>query len=255
MAVVLLLAISCSKKDNQVTAKANPSAAPATASPAAALASVTTEAPKKIKKHRPTTATYVNSVYGLSFSYPRKYSLQASKNETATNRESAFVKPGSLEIVRVDVPSDAYPDTDFSSGLLAVRLNPSLSAEECLEFNSKPLEPTKPASVKLGNNEFAEREEIKAEGLGESDLKYFHIFKNQACYEFALAVETSRSADEDLAQVDRGKVFQQLEKILTSARIKNAGLAAGQAEETGAAKMTTAQRVTEKAEVIATEQK
>ena len=55
-------------------------------------------------------------------------------------------------------------------------------------------------------------------------MKYFHLFKNGACYEFALDVETSRKADEDLAQLDRGKVFQQLEKVLASARIKETEL-------------------------------
>jgi len=58
----------------------------------------------------------------------------------------------------------------------------------------------------------------------QSDLKYFHVFKNNACYEFALDVDTSRKADEDLAQADRGKIFQQLEKVLTTARIKDVEL-------------------------------
>ena len=120
------------------------------------------------------------------------------------------------------MPDDSYPDTDFSSALLNVSLNPDMTAEECGQFvqNSKDPDAAKPTTVKLGNNEFTELEQMDGEDTRQSDLKYFHLFKNGACYEFALDVETSRKADEELAQVDRGKVFQQLEKILTTARVK-----------------------------------
>jgi hypothetical protein len=82
----------------------------------------------------------------------------------------------------------------------------------------------KSTAIKLGGNEFSELEDTAAEPYGQSDVKYFHLFKNSACYEFALSVETTRSEDEELAQVDRGKVFQQLERILTTAKIKDVEL-------------------------------
>jgi hypothetical protein len=65
---------------------------------------------------------------------------------------------------------------------------------------------------------------MNGEMTHQSDLKYYHLFKNGACYEFALDVETSRKADEDLAQVDRMKVFQKLQKVLATARIKDVEL-------------------------------
>src|SRR5262245_11845174 len=76
MGGVLFLAISCSKKSNNVAKISPPSqstvSAPAPAAPVAALP----EKPKKaVKKHRPANATYVNSEYGVSFSFPRKYKL------------------------------------------------------------------------------------------------------------------------------------------------------------------------------------
>ena len=97
---------------------------------------------------------------------------------------------------------------------------------------------------------------MSGKGNHQSDLKYFHLFKNGACYEFALDVETSRKADEDLAQTDRSKIFRQLEKILTSARIKDVELpeTAKPAEASATPAATNPQ--TEKAQVaIPTEQK
>jgi hypothetical protein len=99
-------------------------------------------------------------------------------------------------------------------------------------------------------------------GDRQSDLKYFHMFKNGACYEFALDVETSRKPDEDLAQVDRSKIFKQLEKILTTARIKEVELPGVEnAEKTTTPESVATQQPvangtqTEKAQVVNPEQK
>jgi hypothetical protein len=254
MAVVLFLAISCSKKaDNAAKIKAPDAPVATSSTPTTTAAAVTPEPPKKAKKHRPANATYVNGTYGVSFSYPRKYSLQAGDGKSATPVSTGFVKPGAVEIASVDMPDTAFTDTDFSSGVLNVSVNAGMTEEECTQFtkvvDSKPVEspqtdpakpgteaamptddskPTtdspKPEAVKLGSNQFTVMEQMTGSMEHQSDLKYFHVFKNGACYEFALDVETSRNPDEDLAQVDRGKVFQQLAKILTTARIKDVEL-------------------------------
>jgi hypothetical protein len=226
IAVVLLLAISCSKKSDKPVTSISPPATTVTTGSAPSTAAVIPEAPKKAKKHRPANATYVNGVYGLSFSYPRKYSLQvADKQASLVPVQANFLEVGAVQVASVDMPDDSYPDTDFSSALLNVSVNPSMTAEQCGQFlPSSKADAAKPTSVKLGGNEFTELEQMNEEANRQSDVKYFHLFKNGACYEFALEVETSRKADEELAQVDRGKIFQQLEKILTTARIKNVDL-------------------------------
>jgi hypothetical protein len=224
MAVVLVLAIACSKKSDKPVAKIS---APSTSATTSSAPSTSVAAPvvakKVVKKQRPANATYVNATYGVSFSYPRKYSLRAGDKKSSLPVQGSFLKPGAIEIASVDMPDDLYPDTDFSSALLNVSVNPGMTAEECGQFvpHSKDSETAKPATVKLGTNEFTELEQMNGETNSQSDLKYFHLFKNGSCYEFALDVVTSRKADEDLAQADRGKVFQQLEKILATARIKD----------------------------------
>jgi hypothetical protein len=225
MAVVLLLAISCSKKSDNA-AKISAPSSPAVASPLPSTAAAATQAPtKKVKKIRPANATYVNSAYGVSFSYPRKFSLQAGEGKSSIPMPTNFVKPGAVEIASVDMPDSSYSDTDFSAGLLNVAVNPGMTSEECREFVPKADANAggdlKPETVKIGGNEFTVLEEMSGEMEHQSDRKYFHVFKNDACYEFAMEVETSRKPDEDLAQVDRGRVFQQLAKILTTARIKD----------------------------------
>src|SRR5215472_9978541 len=240
MAVVLLLAISCSKKsDNSAKISAPP--APAVTSPLPSTAAAATPAvTKKVKKIRPANATYVNSAYGVSFSYPRKYSLQAGDGKSSMPVPANFVKPGAVEIASVDMPDSSYSDTDFSAGLLNVAVNPGMTSEQCREFVPKADANAggvvKPETVKIGSNEFTVLEQMSGEMEHQSDRKYFHLFKNGACYEFAMGVETSRKPGEDLAQVDRGRVFQQLAKILTTARIKDVELPGVEnAEQTPAA--------------------
>lgn len=235
MAIVLFLAISCSKKSDN-SARISPPAAPAATGPAPSTtaAAVVPEKPKKVKKHRPANATYVNGTYGVSFSYPVKYSLQAGDGKSSTPVPANFVKAGAIEIASVDMPESSYTDTDFTAGLLNVSVNPGITAEECAQFvsttsdskspDAKSGDAPKPETVKIGSNEFTVVEQMNEETTHQADVKYFHVFKNGACYEFALDVETSRKTDEDLAQVDRGRVFQQLSKILTSARIQDVEL-------------------------------
>jgi len=223
MAIVLFVAVSCSKKDDKPVAKMTPPAAPEMNTPAPSATPTAPEPPKKAKKHhRPPNATYVNGTYGVSFSYPVKYTLEDA-NPVSLN--SKFLAADAVDVASVDMPSRAYPDTDFSGALLNVSVSSGMTQEQCEQFLSTPdAKAGKPTAMKLGANSFAEVEETGSEPSGQSDVKYFHLFRNGACYEFALEVETTRTPDEDLAQVDRGKVFAQLEKILTTARIKDVEL-------------------------------
>jgi hypothetical protein len=278
MTIVLFMAVSCSKKSDTTT-KISAPVAPAMQSPTPATASaVVPESPKKtVKKHRPTTATYVNGNYGVALTYPRKYSLQSADKQKEAPVQTSFAKPGAVEIASLDMPDGLYPDTDFSSALLNISVHQGLNEEECGQFAAqsndavksteadpftKPADSVKPAAIQLGTNQFTEIEQMSRSGDRQSDLKYFHLFKNGACYEFALDVETSRKTDEDLAQVDRSKIFKQLEKILTTARIKEVELPGVEnAEKTTTPEPVAAQQSvasgtqTEKAQVVAPEQK
>ena len=51
----------------------------------------------------------------------------------------------------------------------------------------------------------------------QSDEKYYHVFQNGACYEFALGVISADDESVDGAKlVDHDKVFDRLEKLLAT---------------------------------------
>src|SRR5262249_25319254 len=135
MTIVLFLAVSCSKKSDNTAKISAPSAPEATnAAPTTPAAAIPDPSKKALKKHRPANATYVNGTYGVSFSYPRKYSLQAGSKHSQVAIPASFLKPGIVEVASVDMPDDSYPDTDFSSALLNVSVNTTMTAEECGQF-------------------------------------------------------------------------------------------------------------------------
>ena len=71
----------------------------------------------------------------------------------------------------------------------------------------------------LGDLELRATEAVSGEGTRQSDSKYFHVFQNGSCYEFALNVTTDASADGIVKHVDRDKVFNRLEQILATVKI------------------------------------
>ena len=71
----------------------------------------------------------------------------------------------------------------------------------------------------VGDLELRSTEAVSGEGTRQSDSKYFHLFQNGACYEFALNVTTVASEDGVMKHVDRDKVFGRLEKILATVKI------------------------------------
>jgi hypothetical protein len=224
MAVTLFVAVSCSKNDNKPVAKMTPPSVSEMNTPApSATPAAAPESAKKAKKHhRPPNATYVNSTYGVSFRYPAKYRLEDNKSAPLNSK---FLGPDAVDVASLTMPSLAYPDTDFSRALLKVSVGSGTTEEECQQFLSMPdTQAAQPTTVKFGANSFAEVDQTGSEPNGQSDVKYFHLFKNGVCYEFALELETTRTPDQDRAQVDRGKVFEQLEKILTTARFKDVEL-------------------------------
>src|SRR5450755_3630260 len=169
-----------------------------------------------------------------------------------------FVQPGGVALAAVELPETSFANTDFSSAFFNVSVNKSLTADQCTEFavpqpkvvapapsaesasssSATPAgtsavaaaqpAPTQSASTQsepsnsklmLGDLELRATEAVSGEGTRQSDSKYFHVFQNGSCYEFALNVTTVASEDGLTKHVDRDKVFNRLEQILATVKI------------------------------------
>ncbi len=253
--IVCSVAVGCSSDKPKPVSSETPiaqSMPPATTSPTPTPAPVQQAAAKPVHKkivHKaPPTLTYADKTSGVSFQYPRKYALKTG--DAATELVSSgpipmdFVQPGGVALAAVSLPDSAYPNSDLASAFFNVSVNKTLTADQCGEFSvpqpnpAAPADPSVEATAQLatppisklmiGDMELQSSETTAGgqttRGPREEASKYYHVFQNGACYEFALKVATSESnssptTESTIKPVNRDEVFQRLEKILATVKI------------------------------------
>jgi len=124
----------------------------------------------------------------------------ATPSEARPDAAQATSTPGS------DAPKSDVASTDSK----AANKSASTASSQPESSNSKLL---------IGDMELRATEAVSGEGTRQSDAKYFHVYQNGACYEFALNVTTVASQDGLIKHVDRDRVFSRLEKILDTVKI------------------------------------
>jgi len=248
--IVCSIAVGCSSdkpqpaSTNNQPAMTQPTApvvsTPASAPSAPAMQATAKPVHKKVVRKVPATVTYADKTSGVSFQYPRRYSLKtgeaADKLVSSDAVPMDFVQPGGVAVAAVAVPESAYPKSDLGLAFFNVSVNKALTAEQCGQFSeakpaaavdpATPAEGTapvaaKPAKLMIGDMELASWETLASQGTREEASKYYHVFENGACYEFALKVTTSNIDNQGGAtHVDRDQVFKKLEGILATVKIK-----------------------------------
>jgi hypothetical protein len=264
--IICSLAVGCSSEKPKPESSTNQPAMtqptpPIATSPAAlpatpALQATAKPVHKKVVRRVPPTVTYVDKTSGISFQYPRRYSLKTgdAANELVSSDPVPmdFVQPGGVALAVVAVPESVYPNSDLASAFFNVSMNKALTAEQCGEFSvpqanpATPVDhaasaPTRTSKLMIANMELRSSETLASQGSREEASKYYHVFENGACYEFALKVATTGAKTEGGKRVDREQVFQRLEKILATAKIAPAAEATASAPTTPTAPETPAQ--------------
>lgn len=230
-AVIVIASCSRSSKPVAVDQPLKPET-PVSTTAVATPAPVTTSAPvvAKTKARRAATLSYVNREYGVSLSFPRSYRLKTQpKSDTDSAGQMNFVQSGGINLAAIELPGNSYPGTDFQSGTVNVSVNPGMTSEACAQFavpepsTGTETSQAKTEQVKLGAIEFQEVETFDHAMMRQADAKYYHVFGNGACYEFALGIGTDNDHNvEEITPVDRKEVFGKLEKILTTVKLRPA---------------------------------
>jgi hypothetical protein len=138
-------------------------------------------------------------------------SIAEVKPETATPTKGS----AKVDDVKKDAPHESTAKLDSAT--------PSSS-----ELTAKTLDANQ---FLIGDMQLRATEAVAGEGTRQSDSKYFHLYQNGACYEFALNVTTDASEEGLVKHVDRDHVFKRLEQILHTVKI-NAVQPEVQAEST-----------------------
>jgi hypothetical protein len=254
----LLTLNGCSKKEPvkfAAESSMQTSAPPAItlASPSTPPATENQMAKKPVKKPRKSsTVSYINRTYGLSLQYPRKYVLKTGDEAQLEWGHSEpvpmnFIQAGGVTVAAIELPRSMYPATDLASAFLTISVNRHLTTSQCEQFalptpsgtRVTPVSEVPPVKVKFGEKEFIQVEQSGGDAMKQSDAKYYHVFENNACYEFALGLGTGvDGAENETKPVNREEVFGKLEKILTTVKIKSASAVA---EVTGGEQKTASE--------------
>lgn len=184
-------------------------------------------AKKKTVAHRPSTVGYADSTYGVSFRYPRSYTLltpekiklNQSLDLSLERLPMNFVQPGGVSVSTIALPSGP------ATSLFQVNVNKELTEQQCEQFavpdasdvaDNPPVDTSDdsiPVKVSLHGSDFTRVEN----GTEQNDLRYYHHFENGACYEFVMAVE---EAEGNPKPVDHFELFDKLERIMATVKIK-----------------------------------
>jgi len=136
----------------------------------------------------------------LSVDQCNQFAVPQAKPEAAKPEVKSETAAPSTEVAK-----DAAPKSDAQ---------PAATTDQ-----AKSTESASYSKLILGDMELRAAEAVTGEGTRQSDSKYFHIYQNGACYEFALNVTTDASAEGLVKHVDRDKVFTRLEQILSTVKI------------------------------------
>ncbi len=242
--LICSLTVGCSsdkpKTENTLSQSTTQPMPPLATTPAAtpvapAVQAVAKPVHKKVVHKAPATVTYADKSSGVSFQYPRKYTLKtgdaADELVSSDPVPMNFAQPGGVALALVALPESAFPKSDLAWAFFDVSMNRALSEEQCGEFSqTKPVAAadasTSVASdaaptpkLMIGDLELQSTETVASQGKNEEAAKYYHVFENGACYEFALKVATSGVETDNSKHVDREEVFGRLEKILATVKI------------------------------------
>jgi hypothetical protein len=211
---------------------------PISATPISASTASQPPAKKKPRQRKLAASTYTNPTYGVSFRYPTYGSLKEGEQANLEldglgPLETNFIHPGGDTISAVELPRKLYTGTDFNAAFFNVSVNPKLTAEQCQQFafpeTTDATDPVVSSKTKVGATEFQAVEGFAGEENRQADVKYYHVFQNGSCYEFALGLETvaedipdeiTPAAKPTLKPVDRNEVFRQLNWILSTVKIQ-----------------------------------
>ena len=204
---------------------------------------VKSQTPPPVSKHPPRDsafALYHNPAYGVSFRYPRNYTLDSLGEDGYAVAESPTLKtqqqldaeqPGALLLATIEIPADAYPNTTFVEGHLQFAVNSQSTAESCRGLVAPPDSDwpgaTDQTIIQGIPFHWRDRGAITPDAVVAS--RDYAGFSAGACYEFFLevaamppAAASSLNSPTHIAPADLPKILRPLEKTVSSFQLRPA---------------------------------
>jgi hypothetical protein len=185
--------------------------------------------PRPLHKDTPREAflsTYNNPEQGISFRYPRNYSLE----EGDVQERSFFLKrqedldierPGATLVATILIPEDGYPNTTFEHGSLQLVIDEVASEKGCRDTVMAGSSVNRSGTTTVQGVIFFWNEQESETGGAKLLERAYAGYSQGTCYEFLLTLAAEETPDPDgfRKPADTAKIMKQLEKIVSSAQI------------------------------------
>jgi hypothetical protein len=146
-----------------------------------------------------------------------EFAVPQSKPVATSETAAASTEVPKTEVAKTEVAKTEAPKPDSAP---ATKSDAQPTANTDQPKSSTPAsDASSNSKLMLGDMELRATEAVTGEGTRQSDSKYFHIYQNGSCYEFTLNVTTDASAEGLVKHVDRDRVFNRLEQILSTVKI------------------------------------
>jgi hypothetical protein len=206
--------------------KATPPAKSPRNAPARAAAARPTRPAKSSPRESP-LSVYNNPEFGVTFRYPRNYSLQEGAPQdlpgVRSQQQLSQEQPGANLAATLVIPDDAYPNTTFAGGTVQFAVNRYLTDKACHQDLLSRLGDSNGSSGALAVQgvPFAWTESEAGSGSTEFLERNYAGFANGACYEFFVRIGTNATEDEEgVRQPDEKRILGHLEKIIASLQVE-----------------------------------
>jgi hypothetical protein len=184
---------------------------------------------RPLRKDAPREAflsNYNNPEEGISFRYPRNYSLE----DGDVQEHSFFLKrqedldldrPGARLVATVLIPEDGYPNTTFEHGSVQLVIDESVSEKACRDTVVSESNAIRSGTTTVQGTLFLWNEQESETGGAKVLERAYAGYSQGTCYEFLLTVAAEETPDPDgfRKPADTAKIMKQLEKIVSSAKI------------------------------------
>src|SRR5258708_38752122 len=176
--------------------------------------------------HEAFLSTYHNPEEGISFRYPRNYSLE----EGDVQERSFFLKkqddfdidqPGATLLATVLIPEDGYPNTTFEHGSLQLVVDAAGTEQGCRETSLVAHIGSRPRTTTIQGIAFKWSEQESETAGNQGIVRTYAGYSRGTCYEFLLTMAAEETPDPDgfKKPADITKIMKQLEKIVSSVQI------------------------------------
>ena len=173
----------------------------------------------------PSTHTFHDPTYKLTFDYPANWRFAQTDSEISTFRLDARSAAGTTAMrAVVGIPENPFPESTFSGAYFYFSVTPHSSAASCSDQAASPAAKQKKPTekVQIAGVPFTHgRDEQKDICITQRDEVYT-AFRRNACYRFDLAINNFCGGDvsgvKDITSAELDQVRARLQAILSTVR-------------------------------------